>query len=224
MPRLKPGFDPRTKLVLGFMGAALVLFASALTNLMLLCAVLLAWAIAVAPIRDFGRWLILVLPMALFFGVVTAVAFTPADGLISGLKLTALTTVGYLFFVTTPPEDLANALIKAGLPFQAAFVMSAGMQFVPVLARKAREVMDAQKARGIPINAGWRMIRRFPAFAVPLLIQSFQLAEELAEAMESRGFGRPGRSYYKSFSLRTRDYFAMGAGGLMTLLLIRLMG
>ena len=76
---------------------------------------------------------------------------------------------------------MANALVKSGLPYNIAFVVSAGMQFVTVLGRKAREVLEAQQTRGIPISAGWRVIRRFPTFFIPLLIQSFQLAEELAE-------------------------------------------
>jgi energy-coupling factor transport system permease protein len=122
-----------------------------------------------------------------------------------------------LFFVSTPPEDLSNALIKAGLPYRVAFVVSAGMQFVPVLGRKAREVRDAQQARGIPMAMGWKIIRHAPAFLIPLLIQAFQLAEELAEAMESRGFGRPQRSYYLSFKLKPLDYFVMMSGAAATL-------
>ena len=212
MPGMNPNLDPRTKLALSLMAAAVAFCASSLTAAILVYVVLLAAMRAMGAHQGYGRWLLLVLPMALFFGLVTALTFGAGAGVVSGLKLLALTTIGYLFFASTPPEDLANALIKAGLPFQAAFVVSAGMQFVPVLGRKARDVLDAQKARGIQLARGWRLIRQAPAFLVPLLIQAFQLAEELAEAMESRGFGRPGRSYYIAFELKGLDYLSLAAG------------
>jgi energy-coupling factor transport system permease protein len=188
------------------MGVILMVAANssvALAGCGLLLAGLILWR---SSLRHYLRWLVLVLPMAAFFGLVTAWAVDPAMGLLAGFKLWALTTVGYLFFITTPPEDLANSLVKAGLPYSVAFVMGAGMQFVPVLGRKARDVIDAQKARGMPIQIGFKSLRSYPALLVPLLVQAFQLAEELAEAMETRGFGRPGRTFYKNFALTCWDY------------------
>jgi energy-coupling factor transport system permease protein len=191
------------------MGVVLVVLAASAHTLAACLATLLIMIAFVSGFRDYGRWLLLVAPMALFFGLVTAWAVDPGSGLLAGLKLLALTTVGYLFFVTTPPEDLANSLVKAGLPYAIAFVMGAGMQFVPVLGRKARDVLDAQKVCGIPIKANWRSLRNYPAFLLPLLVQAFQLAEELAEAMETRGFGRPQRSFYREFKLTRRDYITI---------------
>jgi len=41
---------------------------------------------------------------------------------------------------------------------------------------------------------------------MPLLAQSFVLADELALAMESRGFGRKGRSSRKLYRITFREY------------------
>jgi energy-coupling factor transport system permease protein len=212
--------DPRTKLALAVMGVVLVISAMSLLVLALWGILLLAAIVLLSSLRQYARWLLLVLPMALFFGLVTAWAVDPMSGLMAGGKLLALTTVGHLFFVTTPPEDLANSLIKMGLPYHFAFVVGAGMQFVPVLGRKARQVLDAQQARGIPVKPSWRALRNYPAFLVPLLVQAFQLAEELAEAMETRGFGRPGRSFYENYCLTGRDIAVMLAGMGITILLV----
>lgn len=211
--------DPRTKLVLALLGVGLTLAADAVGALVLYGLLLMVAVLRWSGLRRYARWLALVLPMAVFFGGVTAWAVDPSSGLLAGLKLLVFTTVGYLFFVTTPPEDLANSLVKAGLPYPVAFVMGAGMQFVPVLGRKAREVLDAQRARGMPIRIGIRALRAYPAFLVPLLVQAFQLAEELAEAMETRGFGRSGRTFYKDFTLTHRDYLIMAGGALGAALL-----
>jgi energy-coupling factor transport system permease protein len=44
---------------------------------------------------------------------------------------------------------------------------------------------------------------------MPLLVQSFLLAEELAMAMESRGFGLKGRSYRKAYRITAAEYALM---------------
>jgi energy-coupling factor transport system permease protein len=211
--------DPRTKSLLARVGAAVVVSARDVTALAVIGVVLVVWIACSGAARIFLGWLRLVLPMAFFFGLVTLWAFGATEGLIAGAKLLWLTVVGFLFFVNTAPEDLANALVKTGVPYKAAFVVSAAMQFVPILGRKARCVLEAQKARGLPLTGGWQAIRRYPAFLLPLLVQAFQLAEELAEAMECRGFGRSGRTFFKQFALRPLDYgviiVSLAAAGLL---------
>ena len=128
------------------------------------------------------------------------------------MRLLGLASTFFLFFRTTPPEELGNALVHSGLPYEVAFVMSVGMLFVPVLARKARHVVDAQRSRGIPLEPGLRALRHYPALMGPVLVQAFQLADELAEAMEARGFGRPGRTFAREYRLRAIDGLVILAG------------
>jgi energy-coupling factor transport system permease protein len=54
------------------------------------------------------------------------------------------------------------------------------------------------------------MLRHFPALAGPLLIQAFKLADELAEAMEARGFGAPGRRFRHDPHFRWVDWLVAG--------------
>ena len=88
------------------------------------------------------------------------------------------------------------------------------------MGRKVKNVLDAQRARGIPLEPGWAALRHYPAFFAPILIQAFQLAEELAEAMEARGFGRPGRTFLKEYEMRHRDWVVIGVGFLLVLVFI----
>lgn len=203
--------DPRTKLFLALAGAVWVIAAATLRELAFQYAALLALTLLGGLARDYLRWLRLVLPMALFFAAVTAWSAGLSPAAAAGLKLVALTTVFFLFFAATLPEDLANALVKAGVPYSAAFVVSAALQFVPVLGRKARGVLDAQRARGLPLEPGWAALKHYPAFLGPLLIQAFELAENLAQAMEARGFGRPGRTFLIDYRLQYRDWLCMAA-------------
>lgn len=208
-------FDPRTKLTLSIFYAVLVMASGYLLGLAVEWGVLVLFLLWVRQGKEYLQWMRLVVPMSLFFGAVTWWSANMAVGAVAALKLLALATVFFAFFSTTTPEDLGNALIKAGMPYSIAFVLSTSLQFVPIIGRKAKNVMDAQRARGIPFRPGWSALRHYPALLVPLLIQAFQLAEELAESMESRGFGRSGRTFLQDYRLNTKDWLAMTAGFLM---------
>jgi energy-coupling factor transport system permease protein len=153
----------------------------------------------------------------LTFFLIAWLAFDLQTGIVSGLRLLTIGGVFFLFFQTTPPESLSNALLKMGLPYPFTFVLSASMQFIPVLIHRARNIRDAQRARGIPIEGGLRSILYLPAFAGPLLVQSFKFADELAEAMEARGFGISGRRFRFEPRFRWIDWVAV-AGSFIVLI------
>jgi energy-coupling factor transport system permease protein len=207
--------DPRTKLILSIFYVILVMISSRFSSLVVEWGTLVLFIVYTSNGKAYLRWLRLVVPMSLFFGAVTWWSVNGEAGAIAALKLLAMTTVFFVFFSTTLPEDLGNALVKSGMPYAAAFVLSTSMQFVPVISRKAKNVLDAQRTRGIPVEPGWSALRHYPAFLVPLLIQAFQLAEELAESMESRGFGRPGRTFLKDYRLGVQDWLVLGVGFLI---------
>lgn len=209
-------FDPRTHLVLALAFGGLVVFSPQADWQAGELALLILAILAARQGRAYLGWLVMLTPMALFFGAVTWWSLDLASGLRAALGLLTLTSVFFLFFARTDPEELGNALVKAGLPYAVAFVLSASLQFVPVISRKARNVMDAQRARGIELRPGWQALRNYPAFLAPLLIQAFQMAEALAESMECRGFGRSERSYLKDYRLRVRDWGAMAVAASLT--------
>ncbi len=205
-------FDPRTKIVLAICYAVLVVATRKIDWLVVEWILLFIFVYLIAKMKMYGRWLLLVLPMALFFGAVTWWTADIKTAVIAALVLLILMSVFFVFFNTITPEDMGNSLVKIGLPYSIAFIFSASLQFVPVIGRKARNVLDAQRSRGIPLEPGWKAIRHYPAFLGPLLIQAFQLAEELAEAMEARGFGRSGRTFYKDYRLKQKDWLAVFSG------------
>lgn len=202
-------FDPRTHLVLALIYGLVVVFIRDPALLLSAWGLLLVLIGLTGQQHAYGRWLLMLLPMALFFGGLTWWSVDLAAGLLAALSLLTLTSTFFVFFALTTPEDLGSALVKMRLPYAVAFVMSASLQFVPVITRKARHIMDAQRARGIELRPGWQALRNYPAFLGPLLIQAFQMAEALAEAMECRGFGRGGRRFLDDYRMRPRDWSAI---------------
>ena len=58
---------------------------------------------------------------------------------------------------------------------------------------------------------------------IPLFVSSFNRAEELATAMEARGYkGGEGRTKYRQLNWQTRDIFTMVSFGVLTALLLLL--
>jgi energy-coupling factor transport system permease protein len=148
---------------------------------------------------------------AFTFFIIAGLAFDLVTAILAALRLLSIGTAFFLFFQTTTPEALSNALIKMGAPYPFVFVLTASMQFVHVLIRRVISIRDAQRARGIPLGGGLRAFRYFPALAGPLLIQAFQLADELAEAMEARGFGALGRRFRYEPHLTLLDWVIITA-------------
>ena len=202
-------FDPRSKLVMVFIAAILLMIIHQWTSLAASLGILLAMVFLLRlglPFLNFLRGLGFA---TLTFFIIAWLAFDLLTAVVSALRLLAMGTVFFLFFQTTSPEALSNALLKMGVPYPFAFVLSASMQFVPVLVRRLGNIRDAQRARGIPIESGLSLLTHLPALAGPLLIQAFKFADELAEAMEARGFGIPGRRFRHEPRFRWMDWMVV---------------
>ncbi len=76
---------------------------------------------------------------------------------------------------------------------------------------KIRSIREAQMSRGIDLRLKLKNVKNFMAMLGPLLVQSFVLADELAVAMEVRGYGRKNRSFRKDYRLGFPDYIIMVA-------------
>lgn len=214
--------DPRTKLFLAFAFAVVLMFT---TNIAALAAEFSGSVLLVIARRQTRTWaqiLRVLVPMTVFFIVVMLFSFDLNTALAGALRLVAMTTTFFIFFQTTLPEDLANALVKSGVPYAFAFIVTAAMQYVPVLSRKMQDVIDAQRARGLRLERDLASVRNYPALFTPLLVQSFTLADQLAEAMEARGFGTPRRTFADNYSFRRVDYAAIFATLVILLLAWRL--
>jgi energy-coupling factor transport system permease protein len=215
--------DPRAKLVLAFTAAASLVsldqWPALLVSAVVICGVTLPLNLVPSWFKFFKG----LGPAVLGFFAIAWLAFDLPTALVSGLRLLALGTVFFLFFQTTSPKNLSQALVRMGLPYAFSFVLTVSMEFIPVLTRRAANIRDAQRARGIPLQGGLRTLRHLPALLGPLLIQSFKLADEMAEALEARGFGAAVRSTRKALPLRTLDWGIIGLSliGLATLLLLK---
>jgi energy-coupling factor transport system permease protein len=108
--------------------------------------------------------------------------------------------LSYLFVLTTEPNDLAYALMRAGLPYRYGFALITALRLVPVFEQEGQTVYNAQLARGVRYDV--RSPRRFLTLArqffLPLLVSALGKVDSLAVSMEGRCFGKyPTRTYLR---------------------------
>ena len=128
------------------------------------------------------------------------------------IRFISLMTSFSIFFLTTSPDELSLALEKARVPYEFNFAFITAIRFVPVLAEEAQSIMDAQRARGLEMERGGLLarLRNYIPVLLPLIVNSIRRSLELAEAMESRGFGA-SRRRTNLYELRMRggDYLVV---------------
>ncbi|MDO5018181.1 MAG: energy-coupling factor transporter transmembrane component T [Lagierella massiliensis] len=136
--------------------------------------------------------------------------------LFMALRLIFLVTSSSLLTLTTSPialtdglEKIMKPLSKLGFPsHQLAMMMTIALRFIPTLFDEATKIMKSQTARGADFESG-NIFKRAKNL-VPLFINSFRRADELAIAMEARCYhGGEGRTRLNELSYEKRDYITI---------------
>jgi energy-coupling factor transport system permease protein len=206
---MAPSLDPRTKLFLGAAAITVVLSTHRPMVHGVEAGLLLLGLWGMGMMAPWVRGLRLMAPMVVLVFAISLISFDLQTALVLSLRLFNLLTVSFLFFRAMTPEEVGNGLRKMGLPYGFSFILSTAMRYVPLIGRRIRLVMEAQTSRGIDLRPRIRNAGNFMALLMPLLVQSFLLAEELAMAMEARGFGLKGRSFRKIYRIRLGEYVLM---------------
>ncbi len=205
-------FDPRAKLVYIVSVLILSLIFSELCPMLIIFVSTILLIIVAKAVNEWlksikGSFIIVLMIFMLNYFLL------PAENALSlsiSLALRFLTIISAfsIFFMTTYPENFALALIKLKVPYDHALAFTMALRFIPTLAKEAQTIIDAQRSRGLELESGNFIIRikRFTPVFIPLFINSFRRASQIAEAMESRAFGYSNkRSYLHELSFTTYD-------------------
>lgn len=194
--------DPLTRLVVavGTMVAALLLGGITCPSALAVVAVGIPSLVARQLPAVLRLSLLLALPLGISV-VLINVLFSPgttAEGAVLAAEVVVriLTMAGaaVLFYRTTRPAELVASLQWHGVSARATFVVHNGVATIPRLAERAREVTEAQRARGLDTEGDWlRRGRGVVAIAGPTVLGAIGEVETRTLALESRGFTRPGR-------------------------------
>lgn len=112
--------------------------------------------------------------------------------LLTAGRLADLIAATFLFSFTTRSQDLAEALIQAGLSPRIGYVVQSALQIIPQTMEMVTRIRDAQRARGLETEG--RLLKRARAFLpllLPVVLSSLVATQERAMALDVRGFGLP---------------------------------
>jgi len=134
------------------------------------------------------------------------------------IRFVTLMSAFSLFFMTTSPDDLGLALEQAHVPYTLSFTFTTAVRLVPTMALDAQTVIDAQRSRGLELDKGnfMKRIRNYIPILIPLIVSAIRRSIELAEALESRGFGAsPNRQPLIVLRMKSTDYLVIILTALM---------
>ncbi|MDD3478440.1 MAG: energy-coupling factor transporter transmembrane component T [Candidatus Izemoplasmatales bacterium] len=136
------------------------------------------------------------------------------------IRLVLMIALTMVLTSTTRPLDLTYAIEWYLLPFKVirfptheiAMTISIALRFIPTLLDETYRIMKAQASRGVDFVSGKlsEKVRAIVSLIVPLFISAFQRSEELANAMEARGYNPSGkRTRYRVMKWRVPDSIAL---------------
>ena len=129
-------------------------------------------------------------------------------GLGKGMKVAALVLASVLFLSSTKVEELSVGLSRLGFPYRFGFTITLAFRLVPLFIDSALTVVDAQRLRGYDFDAGGPVerIRRYVPVIIPVFMGALRKANNMAMALEARGFGRGDRpTSFIEYRMHTRD-------------------
>lgn len=146
-----------------------------------------------------------------------------SDGLLKGLffllRIILIVFISTLLTISTSTTDINLGLewVLHPLSFikipvaEIAMMFSLTLRFIPTLLIETNKIMKAQASRGIDFNEGTfiEKVKQVVTLLIPMFFISITRAEDLANAMEARGYViGDKRTSIDELKFRFRDYFA----------------
>lgn len=127
---------------------------------------------------------------------------------LNGLRLTALALAFACYALLLDHDRLVSG---ARVARRSALAVALATRLVPSLQRDAAGLVESVRGRGVELGG----VRGYALLLSPLVAGSLERATNLAEAMEARGFGRPGRTRAPGTRWSRADRGAVAAATLL---------
>lgn len=154
------------------------------------------------------------------------------------VRLALMIGLSLILTSTTKPMDLTYALEWFFKPLkvihfpvhEVSMMISLALRFIPTLLDETDRIMKAQASRGVDFQDGKlkEKISAIISLIVPLFVSAFQRSDELANAMEARGYdpSKP-RSKYRKLTWKMNDtlsciFILLIFSGILTLSILKI--
>ena len=134
------------------------------------------------------------------------------------LRLMMMISLTMILTSSTKPLDLTYALEWFASPLkvvhfpahEVAMTISIALRFIPTILEDTERVMKAQESRGVSFAHGkiGKRLAALTSLIIPLFVSAFLRSDELANAMECRGYDPRGkRTRYRALKWHLKDTF-----------------
>jgi energy-coupling factor transport system permease protein len=134
-------------------------------------------------------------------------------GVAMTIRLQLMIIAGLIFLSTTKNEEIAIAMTKMGASYSFAFAVSTAIRLVPSIVGTGETIIQAQKSRGLNLEEGnvFSKIKKQLPLLIPIFLSTIRSNNQLAMALESKGFGAlKQRTYYLDPKVESKDFAMLG--------------
>lgn len=150
------------------------------------------------------------------------------------LRLVLFLCIAFLITLTNSPSELADSFARLLQPLRRlkipvndlALILFMAIRFIPVLYEEFTVIRYAQITRGVDFSGTIiQRIKKTSAIIIPVFIAAINRADQLAESIELRGYGKTdNRTYYSTSTFDTREIVFAASASLLMIILFTLTG
>jgi len=141
------------------------------------------------------------------------------------LRLILFIAVAFLVTLTSSPSELADSFTKVLKPFQKihvpvddlALILFMAIRFIPVLFEEFMTIRNAQIIRGVRFSGSvFNRLKKTVYIIIPVFVAAIQRADELALAIQARGYrGGTKRTYYSQSRFGRKEWLFVFATSIL---------
>ena len=214
---------PLTKILLTFGTAVWAIVLSEPTSLAALCLLeLLILLVSGELIKNLKALLALVI-FAAMLGVIEYIGGgSVKECNVAALRMLGMTIIFIYLLGTVKLQDLTASMVRQlKVPYEYAFMFTAGLRFIPDFIEENKAVAEAQACRGLAVKGNFfKQVKRYMSIVRPLMLRSLGRSETMALSLELRGFGGSKRTFMESVAPKGKDFAVMALTVLLTAFVI----
>ena len=113
------------------------------------------------------------------------------NAILISTRFLSFVLLGYLFVITTEPNNFVFSLMQIGLPYRIGFSMITALRLIPIFSNEAQSIYSAQVTRGVvyQLKHPKEFFINIYQFLKTLIISMVKKVDALVLAMEGRSFG-----------------------------------
>lgn len=145
------------------------------------------------------------------------------------LRLIIFISIAFLVTLTNSPSELGEALTKILKPLEKlhipisdlALILFIALRFIPILYEEFVAIKNAQIIRGVKFGGNLKeKIKKTTSIIIPVFIAAIQRADDLALALEARGYGlSQKRTFYSRANFGANEIIFAALSSLVIILL-----